>query len=56
MSRWVQEREYRTLDCDAWQAAVYFDQREQQWVERRLVQRLERLGYKVSLQPRALAS
>ena len=36
--------------------AVYFDQREQQRVERRLVQRLERLGYEVSLQPRALAS
>ena len=36
--------------------AAYFDQREQQRVERRLVQRLERLGYEVSLQPRALAS
>jgi len=36
--------------------AVYFDRREQQRVERRLVQRLERLGYEVSLQPRALAS
>jgi transposase len=36
--------------------AVYFDQREQHRVERRLVQRLERLGYEVSLQPRALAS
>jgi transposase len=36
--------------------AVYFDQRDQQRVERRLVQRLERLGYEVSLQPRALAS
>jgi transposase len=36
--------------------AVYFDQREQQRVERRLVQRLERLGYEVSLQPKALAS
>jgi transposase len=35
---------------------AYFDQREQQRVERRLVQRLERLGYQVSLQPRALAS
>jgi transposase len=36
--------------------AAYFDQREQHRVERRLVQRLERLGYKVSLQPKALAS
>jgi transposase len=36
--------------------AAYFAQREQQRVERRLVQRLERLGYEVSLQPRALAS
>jgi transposase len=36
--------------------AAYFDQREQHRVERRLVQRLERLGYQVSLQPRALAS
>jgi transposase len=36
--------------------AVYFDQREQHRIERRLVQRLERLGYEVSLQPRALAS
>ena len=36
--------------------AVYFDQRGQPRVERRRVQRLERLGYEVSLQPRALAS
>ena len=36
--------------------AAYFDQRERHRVERRLVQRLERLGYKVALQPRALAS
>jgi transposase len=36
--------------------AAYFDQREQHRVERRLVQRLERLGYKASLQPKALAS
>jgi len=36
--------------------AVYCDQREQQRVARRLVQRLERLGYEVSLQPKALAS
>jgi transposase len=31
--------------------AAYFDSLEQQRVERRLVQRLERLGYRVSLQP-----
>jgi len=36
--------------------AAYFDQREQERVERRLVHRLERLGYEVALQPRALAS
>ena len=36
--------------------AAYFDQQDQQRVERRLVHRLERLGYQVSLQPRALAS
>jgi transposase len=36
--------------------AAYFDQREQERVERRLVHRLERLGYEVSLQPRRLAS
>jgi transposase len=36
--------------------AAYFDQRERPRVERRLVQRLERLGYQVALQPRALAS
>jgi transposase len=36
--------------------AASFDQREQHRVERRLVQRLERLGYEVSLQPKALAS
>jgi transposase len=36
--------------------AAYFDQREQHRVERRLVQRLECLGYEVSLQPKALAS
>jgi transposase len=36
--------------------AAYFDQREQHRVERRLVQRLERLGYEVALHPRALAS
>src|SRR5215216_2664537 len=35
---------------------AYFDQREQRRVERRLVQRLERLGYEVALHPRALAS
>ena len=36
--------------------AAYFDPRERPRVERRLVQRLERLGYEVALQPRALAS
>jgi transposase len=36
--------------------AAYFDQREQHRVQRRLVQRLERLGYEVALQPKALAS
>ena len=36
--------------------AAYVDQRERQRVERRLVQRLERLGDEVALQPRALAS
>jgi hypothetical protein len=36
--------------------AAYFDQREQHQVERRLVRRLERLGYHVSLQPLPLAS
>jgi transposase len=36
--------------------AAYFDQREQHRVEQRLVQRLERLGYEVALQPKALAS
>ena len=36
--------------------AAYFDQRERQRVERRLVQRLERLGYQVALQPRTLVS
>ena len=33
--------------------ATYFDQRERQHVERRLVRRLERLGYAVTLQPTA---
>ena len=36
--------------------AAYCDQRERRRVERRLVQRLERLGYQVALQSRALAS
>jgi transposase len=36
--------------------AAYFDQRERHRVEQRLVQRLERLGYQVALQPKALAS
>ena len=31
----------------------YFDKRDQQVVERRLVRRLEGLGYKVSLEPLA---
>jgi hypothetical protein len=34
---------------------AYFDQREHQHVRRRLVQRLERLGYAVSLQPTTAA-
>jgi transposase len=34
--------------------AAYFDSLAQQRVERRLVQRLERLGYQVSLQPSSL--
>jgi transposase len=34
--------------------ATYFDALAQQRVERRLVQRLERLGYQVSLQPSSL--
>ena len=34
----------------------YFDERERQSVERRLVRRLERLGYTVSLQPTAQAA
>lgn len=29
----------------------YFDERQRQSVEKRLVQRLEKLGYEVSLQP-----
>ena len=33
--------------------AAYFDSLEQQRVERRLVRRLERLGYRVSFQPHA---
>ena len=34
----------------------FFDQRERQAVEKRLVQRLEKLGYDVSLQPAAHAA
>jgi transposase len=34
----------------------YFEKRNQDKVERKLVERLERLGYKVTLQPKALAS
>jgi hypothetical protein len=33
----------------------YFDERDRQLVERRLVRRLEMLGYEVALSPRALA-
>lgn len=33
----------------------FFDERDRQQVERRLVRRLERLGYQVELQPRAQA-
>jgi transposase len=36
--------------------AASFDQQDQERVERRLIHRLERLGYQVLLQPRALAS
>jgi transposase len=35
--------------------STYFDERDRQQVERRLVRRLERLGYQVELQPRAQA-
>lgn len=34
----------------------YFDEREKQAVSRLLVQRLEQLGYDVSLQPAAIAA
>jgi transposase len=34
--------------------AAYFDTRDQRRIEHRLVRRLERLGYRVSLQPNAL--
>jgi hypothetical protein len=34
--------------------AAYFDARDQRRIEHRLVRRLEGLGYRVSLQPRAL--
>ena len=34
----------------------YFDERDKQAVTRRLVQRLEKLGYNVSLQPTAIAA
>ncbi len=36
--------------------ASYFDERERQLVERRLVRRLEQLGYVVSLEPTARAA
>ena len=39
--------------CDL--GAAYFDTREQQRVEQRLLRRLERLGYQVTLQPKAVA-
>ena len=45
MTRW---QPYQDL------GATYFDQREQHRVEQRLVQRLERLGYEVASQPKAL--
>ncbi len=32
--------------------ATYFDERERQAVEKRLVHRLQKLGYEVSLQPK----
>jgi transposase len=41
----VRKEDYRELGGN------YFDERERQAVERRLVRRLERLGYQVSLQP-----
>lgn len=41
----VREEEYRELGGN------YFDERERMAVERRLVRRLEKLGYQVSLQP-----
>ena len=34
----------------------YFDERDKQAVTRRLVQRLQRLGYEVNLQPTTLAA
>ncbi len=34
----------------------YFDERERQEMERRLIRRLERLGYEVVLHPTALAA
>jgi hypothetical protein len=34
----------------------YFDERDKQAVTRRLVQRLEKLGYEVSLQPTSIAA
>jgi hypothetical protein len=35
---------------------AYFDERDRQAVERRAVRRLERLGYTVTLQPKAPAA
>jgi transposase len=34
----------------------FFDERDRQAVEKRLIRRLERLGYQVTLQPATLAS
>jgi transposase len=44
------QKPYEELGCN------FFDQRERQAVEKRLVQRLEKLGYDVSLQPIAHAA
>jgi len=46
----TRQEEYRELGGN------YFDERDKQAVTRRLVQRLEKLGYDVSLQPAAIAA
>lgn len=46
----TRQEEYRELGGN------YFDERDKQAVTRRLVQRLEKLGYDVSLQPIAIAA